>query len=148
MPEEIIYDVYWDGPYNWKDCQDKEKPHHVLYPVYGLDALLYIGLSFRLVGQRLKEHWWLDDLQDNATVRLGSVGKFTTWEKWNEVEHHQKSDNGLVKKIEALLIYAHKPAYNTKNKQSIDIAEGIRIFNTGNHGQLLPEISYLYHWGQ
>jgi hypothetical protein len=112
-------------------------------------VLLYIGLTSRIIGQRLKEHtWWVKELHDQVTVRLGSLDKFTTWEDWERNDDaYDKAPTELVKKIEALLIYAHKPAYNTHSKKSIDIAEGIRIFNTGNYGQLLPEVSYTYYWG-
>jgi hypothetical protein len=47
--------------------------------------------------------------------------------------------------VEALLIYAYQPAYNTKSKHNpSNQAKGLRIFNTGNVGYLLPEVSYRY----
>jgi hypothetical protein len=83
-----------------------------------------------------------------VTFYLGAVGEFATWEEWNDDEPYKTADSELVKQIEALLIFAHKPAHNTKNKQDARIAEGIRIFNSGDYGQLLPEISYTYWLGQ
>jgi hypothetical protein len=46
----------------------------------------------------------------------------------------------LVEQVEALLIYAHQPAYNSMSKGSVTVAKGLRILNTGRLGHLLPEI--------
>jgi hypothetical protein len=46
MPERI-FDVYWEGPFNWEDRKDKIKDGHVLYalfgthPVHGQNSLFY-----------------------------------------------------------------------------------------------------------
>jgi hypothetical protein len=47
--------------------------------------------------------------------------------------------------IEALLIYAYQPAYNSQCLEKVSTyAAGMRIFNTGKVGYLLPEVSWLY----
>jgi hypothetical protein len=155
MPKELIADVYWEGPFDWEKRDENCQDYHVLYqiygahPVYGHDALLYIGLTNQQVGQRLKAHtWWVNELHDPVAVRLASVGEFTTWKQWNRLEHYDRADPELVRKIEALLIYVHKPAHNTQHKASVDLAKGIRIFNSGHFGKLLPELSYKYYWGK
>jgi len=156
MTDETIYDVYWEGPYEWKDCQAQVRECHVLYQIYGAhhlygrDVLLYIGSSSRGVEKRLKDHEeWVEDEYETVHVRLGSVDKFSTWEEWDEDGDYDKADAKLVEQIEALLIYSHAPAYNERNIGQIPRAEGIRIFNSGHLGHLLPEVSYKYvSWGQ
>jgi hypothetical protein len=49
--------------------------------------------------------------------------------------------------VEALLIAAHQPAYNSQNKAKVEKAAGMRVFNTGRSGSLLPEVSYRYWSG-
>jgi hypothetical protein len=139
MNEEKIYDVNWEGPFKWEKVEKYIRACHVLYQIYGAhhlygrDVLLYIGLTARPSGVRLREH---------------SIGKFTTWEDWEQEGDYEKAAPGLVQRIEELLIYAHQPAYNTKSKSGLVLAEGIRIFNTGRLGQLFPEVSYKYFWGE
>ena len=67
------------------------------------------------------------------------------WKEWKEPGDYAKASDNLVKKIEALLIYANQPTYNSMNKSDAANSKGLRIFNTGKAGQLLPEISYMYH---
>jgi hypothetical protein len=152
MRHESTYYVYWEGPFDWGH---PAKAEHVLYqiygahPLYGQDVLLYIGLTARDVNERLSEHeWWVGDSSDRVSVRYGSVGKFTSWPDWKNIKRPNDASNEAIRKIEALLIYANQPAFNTANKKNIEKAEGIRVFNTGTFGRLLPEISFIYYWGQ
>jgi hypothetical protein len=62
-------------------------------------------------------------------------------------DRYIRAKPSLVDRVEALLIYAHQPAYNVMSKSSVDIAKGLTILNTGRLGHLLPEISYLYQVG-
>src|SRR3990172_664021 len=101
--KEKIYDVFWEGPFEWND---------------------------------------------KNTVKVASVKEFESWEKWKIYErdiYPRFRNRNILKAIEALLIYAHQPAYNTVNKERIIKAKGIRVFNTGKCGLLLPEVSYYYH---
>jgi hypothetical protein len=148
MGKEVIYDIYWEGPYSWEEKNNHFKKQHVLYQLYGAhhlygrDILLYIGSTEKGI-QRLKEHeWWVNYEYDSIRVRLGSLGRFTTWDKWNKIENYKKADMKIVHKIESLLIFAHQPAYNQVNKENANKAKGIRIFNSGKFGQLFPEVSY------
>jgi len=150
--KETIYDVFWEGPFEWEKRHSHLKKHHVLYsiegnhPVYGRDVLLYIGKTDAGIGNRLSYHEeWVDDESDLVKVRVASVGEFTNWEEWEKDTHYPKADANIVGKIEALLIYAHQPAYNTRGKSSLGPKIRIRIFNTGKSGLLLPELSYLYY---
>ena len=152
MNEETIYYVYWEGPFDWEAQGKYAKDHHVLYQIcgahhlYGRDVLLYIGSTSRNIAKRTKKQEELiEGTYDKATVRFGSVGKFTTWEdfyKQRKSGNFQKASPGLTRQIEALLIFAHQPVYNTKNKK--DFADmDIRVFNTGRSGQLFLEVSSL-----
>ena len=154
MDNEKLYDVYWEGPFEWEKREDNLKEHHVLYQIYGShhlygrDVLLYIGLTSRDMKERLREHKeWINDEYDKVTIRFGSLGEFTTWRDWDTDESYVKPDSNAVERIEALLIYAHYPVYNERNKSQAEKARGIRIFNSGRLGQLFPEISYRYFLG-
>ncbi len=152
--QEVSYDIYWEGPYDWDTRKGKAKSHHVLYqlygqhPIYGRDVLLYIAMT-KDGAERLEQHeQWIRDECDKMTFRLGSLGEFTSWEEWNKPGDYRKKERDIVQQVEALLIYAHQPAYDSSNKSSAkDISEGIRIFNSGHFGQLLPELSYRYYFG-
>jgi hypothetical protein len=150
-----IYVIFWEGPFPWDKRKGKVKPQHVLYqiygqhPVYGSNILLYIGMA-QDVEKRLAQHEaWICDECDNVSVRVGSLGQFKGWQEWEKPGSYPKAATKIVKQIEALLIYAHQPAYNTANKSSAkEISKNIRIFNSGHYGQLLPEVSYKYYFGE
>ena len=157
MADEKLYEVFWDGPY---DC-DKENacakdPGNVLYQLYGShhlygrDVLLYIGRTERTPFKRILEHEeWIQDEYDKMTVRYGSIRDFSDWENWEkEKRPYPPPKANVVEPIEALLIYANQPAYNSRNKAGAEIAKGIRIFNSGKLGHLLPEVSYKYFLGE
>jgi len=153
MYNETIYDIYWEGPFEWEEKDKHIKKHHVLYQIYGAhhlygrDVLLYIGMTSKGVKRRLKEHeGWISEEYDKVRVRIGSLGEFTTWKDWREGDY-KEAEKSLVERIEALLIYAHQPVYNKANKEQSEKAKGIRIFNSGFLGQLFPEISYRYFLG-
>lgn len=153
--KEIIYDIYWEGPFNWEKRNDEKivKSHHVLYQIYGLHhlygdkVLLYIGMTSDGI-KRLDQHnKWVQDEYDNVEFRIGSLGEFVSWEYWDSESDYPKADDDIVKQVEALLIFAQQTAYNTKNKEDAEIAKGLRIFNSGKSGKLLPEVSYKYFLG-
>ncbi|WP_439413072.1 hypothetical protein [Enterobacter ludwigii] len=55
-------------------------------------------------------------------------------------------DGTLLNAIEALLIYAHQPAYNSREKcQPIFSGYNFRVFNTYRRKALMPEISTLFY---
>ena len=149
--QENVLDVRWDGPFAWDEYRDYVRSDHVLYalygahPQYGRDVLLYIGQSRAGVRNRLKKHAaWVRDEADEVAVRLGSIDRFRSWSDWSASAPYEKADKPTVDGVEALLIAAHQPAYNSQNKAQIRKAEGIRLFNTGRSGSLLPEVSYRY----
>ena len=97
--------------------------------------------------KRLIQHdYWMDEKRyGQSRIYVASIGKFKGWEKSNEIELFEKPDRNITQKIEALLIYAHQPSQNSKNKKSCENSKNIRIFNTGEFGTLIPEVSALYY---
>ena len=149
---ERIFDVFWEGPFLWGDHNQNIKDSHVLYalygthPVYGPDVLLYIGMTERGVGIRLSEHAdWIEYEPERVKIRVASMGEIQSWEGWEENERYERAQKADVEAVETLLIYTHQPAYNTRNKESLEKGRGIRVFNTGNFGSLLLEISHRYY---
>lgn len=157
MNNEKTYDVYWEGPFEWGTKGKKTKPYHVFYQIYGShhlygrDVLLYIGLTSRDMKERLKEHKeWISDEYDKITVRFGSINEFTSssWEKQEKRRPYPRPKESVIEAVEALLIYANQPAYNSRNKTGAKKARDFRIFNTGRIGHMFPEVSYKYFLGK
>jgi hypothetical protein len=152
MADEDLYEVFWDGPYDCDEdnacAKDKAKVLYQIYGshhLYGRDVLLYIGRTERTPFKRILEHEeWIQDEYDKMTVRYGSIREFGGWKN----KKPYLVEASFVKKVEALLIYANQPAYNSRNKTDAEIAKGIRIFNSGKLGHLLPEVSYKYFLGE
>ena len=63
----------------------------------------------------MQEHEeWIQDEYDKMTVRYGSIREFGDWKNWEKKKKPYPSPNGSVlEAIEALLIYANQPAYNS-----------------------------------
>ena len=91
---------------------------------------------------------WVCDEYDRVTVRLASMGPFTSWDDWDVGERYSRPEQRDLHAVETLLIMANQPAYNAASKQggcrAADL-EGLYIMNTGHLGAILPEASYLYH---
>lgn len=160
MTDEKIYDVYWQGPFAWSDRSRIEQlrdPGSVIYALqgthqlYGRDALLYIGKTETTVAARLEQHAdSIEDEYDAVSIRVASIGEFANWDKyesWSVAEAHPRPSSPIIDGVEALLIYAHQPAYNNRGKGGLAAARGIRIYNTGKSGHVLPEMSFGYHHG-
>jgi len=158
--KEIICDVRWEGPFHWPaECDSLRNPNHVLYAIhgvhhlYGSNVLLYIGMiekPEKTVAERLTEHEyaWIDGEYEPVTVKVSSIGIHKGikewWQEWDNSCIYQRPELGIIKAVEKLLIYAHQPAYNTKEKGSLSTDQWLRVFNTGKCGRLLPELSYAY----
>lgn len=155
--KEIICDVYWEGPFNWDNRDSLRNPNHVLYAIYGTHyvygqkALLYIGMTETTITDRLADHTWVNDECDTVMMRIASIGVHSDieawWRAWDEMsanDVYQRPDYEIIRAVEDLLIYAHQPAYNTMGKGSLKVGKWLRIFNTGKHGSLLPELSHAY----
>jgi len=159
VKNEDIYELYWVGPFDAKAIKKVKEPYHKLYavysphPIYGKNALTYIGMSKRGASIRIEDHKkkWFDPKNIGGEVYFASIHGFDKWENSPEWGDHSSGltdkENELIQKIEALLIFALQPAYNSKNKQSASSSKGIRLFNTGAIGDIPQEISALFHIG-
>jgi hypothetical protein len=96
---EDLFDVRWDGPFAWGEHRDHVSDDHVLYslygfhPQYGSRVLLYIGQSRASVKRRLNQHAaWVRDEADAIQVRLGSIGRFKSWDSWKADTPYPRAD--------------------------------------------------------
>src|SRR3989338_9084325 len=137
--------IFWEGPITLKELaekDDKNRDYGVYqiyghHPLYGSDVILYIGcVKNRTFAQRIPEEKW-DDRPDPNNTQI-YIGRFAgrnriTQEVWDkQIEHAEK-----------LLIYAHKPAFNTQNTKSLSESDLLecRIYNWESHRDLFPEVS-------
>jgi hypothetical protein len=141
---EIIH-IEWDGPISFSEVKSLigERDYGVYqiyggHPVYGSDALLYIGkASAQHFGIRIpQQKHWADNRDSNRiAVYVGRLAGDST-----------PSDQIWGRQIdlaERLLIFAHQPANNTqKSIQHIDAdLQNVHVLNWGYHRDLLPEVS-------
>ncbi|MGH8056912.1 MAG: hypothetical protein ACREOH_06690 [Candidatus Entotheonellia bacterium] len=156
--QETICDVCWDGPFEWDKRNLLRNSAHVLYAIYGnhsiygQNVLLYIGMTETTVADRLAQHTWLRDEYDRVTIKIVSIGVhpnveswWAAWDSMSETDVYPRPTLEIIRAVEALLIYAHQPAYNTMGKGSLSVIKQLRIFDTGKCGSLLPELSYAYY---
>jgi hypothetical protein len=142
-----LIQIDWEGPYTLDnlDLLTNDSQDYGIYQiygkhiVYGKDVLLYIGKAEQqTIGKRIsQENWWDTNDSNHLKIYAGRIaGETTPLEKvWSKE----------IDLVEKLLINVHKPAYNSKNLNSIPDIElqDIHILNWGDHRDLLPEISGL-----
>jgi len=98
------------------------------HPTHGSRTLLYIGQTKDFDGRFWSHRNWLK-------------------EEWQvEVYLCELVDPKIRDDAERLLIYAHSPAYNSRNIDSLKLTEPIRIWNVGRYWRLFPEISSEHVW--
>ena len=151
--------IWWEGPFdsediingeikeNESDNIDKDIGLYQVYashPLYGADVLVYIGLTTNSFKKRLKDRWVIEDGNDSSNVKiyLGCiVDDLKEMDTEIEVER--------IKKSEALLINALKPAFNSSNIQSVQEKyrnSSFQINNLNNYRNLYPHLSSQYFW--
>jgi hypothetical protein len=116
------------------------------HAAYGKDALLYIGQARgQTFSQRLHQRWeFIESCAFPHTLRIGKIVKSNKaeedlgWDKtlrWNE----------MISSCERLLLHTHAPAFNKQGNSGLydltDVTKNIHIFNWGDFGDLLPEVS-------
>ncbi len=139
--------IEWTGPYtleNITDLMNEEMDYGIYqvygkHPVYGSNVLLYIGKAdLQTIGKRIsQENWWNTNDSNRLLIYAGRlVGEQTPEEIDWSIE---------IDLAEKLLIYVHKPAYNSKNLTNIPhhALQDIHILNWGSYRDLLPEVSGL-----
>jgi len=93
------------------------------HPTHGSRSLLYIGQTKDFDGRFWSHRNWLK-------------------EEWRvEIYLCELADPRIRDDAERLLIYAHSPAYNSRNIDSLKLKEAITIWNVGRFWRLLPEVS-------
>lgn len=154
---EIIYEICWEGPYTdgtLSEISEQDYKKYVLYnvygshPLYGNNVLLYIGMTERGTKKRLSEHdYWMDEERFGPSkIYVASIGRFKDWESSNEIEVFEAPPREVIEQVESLLILAHQPAHNSSSKKSAENASKVRLFNTGNYGDLIREVSGKFLW--
>jgi hypothetical protein len=145
MNHETTIHLEWDGPLTLEDAKssntDGDWGIYQIYgchPVYGTDVLLYIGKAEgQHFGKRLSQEWWWNYLPDvNETkIYLGRLA--------GERAPDDDTWNKHIDRAERLLIFAHRPAWNSQmNLGSLDQElQDVQVFNWGCHRSLLPELS-------
>lgn len=142
-----LIQIEWEGPYHLTNLASltNENFDYGLYqiygkhPIYGSDVLLYIGKAdYQTLGKRISQEGWFDtNDSNNVKIYVGRLyGPFIpTEEQWSKE----------IDLAERLLIYSHKPAYNSRSISSLPDSElqDIHILNWGQHRDVLPEISGL-----
>lgn len=145
--KQTIIHIDWDGAYSIEQLIDltDERTEIGVYqvygahPVYGKDALLYIGKTGnQTFGKRIRQEMW-DRTNNYGDIKF-YVGRLSG--------SNTPSKDMWLKEIdlaERLLIYSHKPAFNSMNLQTIphNDLSNIHILNWGLYNQLLPEVSGL-----
>ncbi len=145
MNHSIDIHLEWSGPLSYEDaCKvngDSDWGVYQIYgshPCYGADVLLYIGKAERQhFGERLKQKHSIPYNYDiNSTkVYFGRLA--------GEDRPDDETWNRHIVLAEKLLIYAHRPAWNsTMNMGKLDSElQNVHVFNWMNHKMLLPEVS-------
>ena len=119
------------------------------HPVLGPEALLYIGETHdRTMYDRLKEH--LNNKEDKRLYIDEQDIKFRCGRFMNrDGNEYIELEEDNIRNIEKTLIAVCAPAYNTQHIRTASIPESIVIYNDGDFGAILGEISYRYHmWGE
>ena len=140
--------IWWEGPFSLEDIKNKTKINdsdtdygiyqiYGTHPVYGSDVLLYIGKAVKqTLADRINQekHWWYNQNSSKVEIYAGRlIGKTPTENEWDL----------MIGEAEQLLIYAHRPAHNSSNINSVkeENLSKLHILNWGDHKNLLPEIS-------
>lgn len=116
------------------------------HTVYGAGVLLYIGKAAQQTfGTRLSQEGWRNN-QDAGRVEI-YLGRLSGKETPDAEEWARQIDS-----VEKLLIYAHAPACNSSNINTIpdQNLRYVHVLNWGRFRDLLPEVSgdrwTLLHW--
>lgn len=139
-----IVQIKWEGPFTLNELtalNNAEIDYGVYqiygkHPVYGDNALLYIGqANQQTFCTRITQHsYWLED---DFSIYVGRLSGANTpsYDTWYD----------QIDLAEQLLIYVHTPAYNTMNINSINESkvEHVHVLNFGKYKGLLPEVSGL-----
>jgi hypothetical protein len=146
-PKMSIIEILWQGPFTLDDVLNREgEGRYGIYqiygthPIYGTDALLYIGQANELTfAERLNGHkGWLQEVPSEPSIYLGRLGGMA--------RVSEKEWAAQIHLAERLLIATCLPAFNASNLNGLgkpfeDAPASVRVLNFGKYHRLLPEVS-------
>lgn len=91
-------------------------------PLYGIDTLLYIGMSDTNIWDRIHRHF-----SDNTTI--GKQPNKTI--RFAEINY----DETMIKRIEDTLIVMYKPSFNSSTLNDINPTSKNKLIYIQNHGE-------------
>lgn len=152
MPEITAKQIHidWEGPFSYEQLKTLNRNTdfgvyqvYGCHPVYGSGVLLYIGKAARQTfSTRLDQEWWGLLNRDSGNVQV-YVGRFSGIDKPSPNKQKDLDNwDKLIDLAEKLLIFAHHPASNSSNLNSLpEDVKQIHIFNWGQFRDLMAEVS-------
>lgn len=148
MSDMKIIHVQWSGPNPFSETvslnnQQTDDGIYQVYgrhPLYGALALLYLGRAQKSTfGKRLSQEGWesWQNAEGAVQVHLGRLS--------GEAAPDEQARHTQIARVERLLIFAHRPAHSASGlyRHGDDDIENLHVFNWGERGALLPEVSGL-----
>jgi hypothetical protein len=146
MADFKIYHLNWKE-YDWNDwsTHESEKDYGIYqiygnHSVYGDNSLLYIGKTKKQTySKRINGHKDFDASQVSKFTKL-HLSYFCKIDDLSEANWDEAIDL-----VETVFIRAHSPALNSQNVMGFleKDTPNILIYNWGERGSLLPEVSTL-----
>jgi len=150
-PQLTAIHLKWSGPYTYEEIRkmraDEDRGVYQIYgwhPIYGRDALLYIGMTgageenfaARFAGRKdiMTSPW-----SDNQKLYSAYVGRIHR-KSYASVPSRDKWVR-LIEIAEALLIRAHCPSWNNRFEMTEEVIKDYHVFNWSQFKHLLPEVS-------
>ena len=138
-----IINIRWEGPLTLKESYSyKDDSDYGIYqcygdhPVYGLDALFYIGETTGTFGERLENHEQdFENWEQKIEIYLGRID--------NALPSDEERIS-LIRRVEKLLILACWPALNCqgiKGSSNVDEVKDLLILNWGKFRSLPGAVS-------
>lgn len=144
MKEHAIH-IDWSGPYplakirRFSDAERDAGLYQVYgrHPVYGEEALLYIGGCGEALARGIGSDGWARERSDIPTL-LFHIG---TVRGAQELDAARRSRE--IQLATKLLVFAHAPAYNGCGIDQVPERQlrHIHLYNWGEFRALLPEVS-------
>lgn len=153
MKEVTVIVIDWEQvPYKpeeiSKHCNDHDCGLYQVYghhPAYGSNALLYIGISKDLFSNRLKDRW--EFVESSVRPQYVCLGRIVHSKNLEELDWAVSDWHKMIAIAEQILIKCHNPSLNKQHIGGL-FNNGFGgnhylVINTGDYGQLLPEVSTL-----
>lgn len=149
MPgKPITVHIYWQGPFSLNASLERDDLNDTsLYQVYGTymayasPTLLYIGRTLRSGPIRIAEHDWVTGTDNKR--QISDSGKIELYYGTIKTLDNVNQSMNIIQRSESLLIFAHKPVFNTQDTGKLpeENESELRILNWHDFRNLLPELS-------